>query len=238
MKRTGNRPIYQQLINDLLKQIVQGKYEVGELLPSENDLCKQYKTTRPTVRQALKELSNQGHITRQHGKGSIVSAPGKALGILSINGVTAGVGSNMLKTNLLQKPKKISWPPGFAHQLTETEKDNGCIYFSRIRIVNNQPVLYEETWISNNNIPRFTSRNLQNKSLFNLLRINYEIEVKGGEQDIWAIGASKKISSLLKVAPESPILHLKRKLLTTYTDTCIYSHLYCNTKNYFLEDFF
>lgn len=238
MKKDNPKPIYRQLINDLKKQIVNGVYAAGELLPSENDLCASYATTRPTVRQALKELSTMGYITRRHGKGSIVTEPRKGLGILSIKGVTAGVGTKELSTKLLQRPVKMDWPAHFPHSLSAIEQKMGCIYFSRIRIVDEEPVLYEETYITNHQLPRFTSRNLENKSLFKTLRDYYSIEIKSGEQHIWAIRSGKKLSSLLKVDPHSPLLHLKRKLITNHKGTHIYSHLYCNTANFFLEDYF
>src|SRR5690606_23414648 len=93
MAKEPNKPLYKVLIDDLKKQIDGGRYKKGDLLPSENDLCKRYGTTRPTVRQALGELSRMGHIVRQHGKGSIVSEPKSGLGILSLKGSTAGVRS-------------------------------------------------------------------------------------------------------------------------------------------------
>lgn len=238
MRTNTSKPIYQQLISDLKKQIVNGVYKAGELLPSENDLSASYDTTRMTVRQALKELSNMGYISRRHGKGSIVSEPKNGLGILSIKGVTAGVGSKDLHTKLLQQPIKAYWPDKFPHSLSTYETKMGCVHFSRIRIVNDQPVMYEETYITNDKIPRFVTRNLENKSLFKTLKDYYNIEVKGGEQKIWAIQSNRKLSTLLKVDMNSPILHLKRKLITNQKGIHIYSHLYCNTANFFLEDFF
>src|SRR3546814_13066231 len=93
----------------LKKQIDDGHYKKGDLLPSENDLCKSYGTTRPTVRQALGELTRMGYIIRQHGKGSIVSEPKSGLGILSLKGSTAGVGQKNLRTEMLVKSKRIAW---------------------------------------------------------------------------------------------------------------------------------
>ena len=99
-------PLYKKVIDDLKKSIDDGIYKKGDLLPSENDLCKTYNTTRVTVRQALSGLTNMGYITRKHGKGSIVTEPKKGLGILSFAGVTAGIGDQTLTTQILQKQAK------------------------------------------------------------------------------------------------------------------------------------
>jgi GntR family transcriptional regulator/GntR family frlABCD operon transcriptional regulator len=238
MRQEETIPLYKKLIDDLRKSIDDGKYKKGELLPSENDLCRTYHTTRPTVRQALAGLTNLGYIIRQQGKGSIVSEQKRGLGILSVSGVTAGVGNQNLKTLILKKPTKQGWPYILLPDLTEEEKDAGCIYFTRVRYINNVPVLYEETFITDIHLPRFTSRNLENRSFLKLLNEQYQIEVVGGEQKIWAISAGKTIGKLLTLRMNSPIVHMKRKLKTNVKDLNIYSWLFCNTENHFLHDLF
>ncbi|MEO5603303.1 MAG: GntR family transcriptional regulator [Cyclobacteriaceae bacterium] len=238
MRKKETIPLYKKLIDDLKKAIDGGKYTQGEMLPSENDLCKTYRTTRSTVRLALTGLTNLGYIVRQQGKGSIVSAPKRGLGILSVSGVTAGVGDQSLRTVILEKPTKQVWPPILLSELTYEEKQAGCLYFSRLRYINNVSVLYEETFISDIQLPRFTTRNLENRSFLKILKEGYQIEVVGGEQKIWAISAGKKISKLLKLRVDSPIVHMKRKLKTNKKDLNIYSWLFCNTQNHFLHDFF
>lgn len=238
MNKKPTVPIYKRLLEDLKIEINEGKYKVGDLLPSENDLCGLYHTTRPTVRHALTALINLGYIVRLHGKGSIVTEPKKGLGILSIKGVTAGVGEKSLRTQILEKPKKTAWPSGFFYELTDAEKIAGCIFFSRLRFVNQLPVLYEETYITNKNLPRFITHSLENKSLFKTLNEYYHVEIKEGEQKIWAINSDKNLSSLLKIKINNPILHMKRKLKTDIANLNIYSSLYCNTQEYFLQDYF
>lgn len=238
MKKNVTAPLYKKLLEDLKTQLDAGMYKVGDLLPSENDLCKSYNTTRPTVRQALSELSAMGYIVRHHGKGSMVSEPKQGLGILSIKGFTAGIGEKTLRTEILQKPIKMAWPSAFYDELSAVEKEAGCIFFSRIRVVNNLPILFEETYITDYQLPRFISRNLENKSLFKMLSDHYHVEVKEGKQKIWAVSSNKNVSDLLKINLNSPVLHMKRRLKTNIKDLVIYSHIYCNTENYFLEDGF
>lgn len=231
-------PLYKKVILDLRKQIDSGVYQKDGLLPSENELCEVYNTTRPTIRQALSELSNMGYIMRYKGKGSVVAEPKKALGILSVSGVTAGVGSRKLKTVILTKPKQHEWPEEMYDDLSEKELQSNCIYFTRLRNIYNTPVLFEETFISNLGLSQFTKRNLENRSLFQVLSEQYDIEVKGGTQKFWAKKADASISKLLQIKRNSPVVYVRRKLRTNVKDLNIYSWIYCNTEEYYLEDYF
>ncbi|NNU33458.1 UTRA domain-containing protein [Mucilaginibacter sp. S1162] len=98
--------------------------------------------------------------------------------------------------------------------------------------------MYEETFITNVDLPRFSSRNLENRSLFKILKEFYNIEVTEGEQKIWAIHADKNISALLNIKTSHPIVHMKRRLQTNNKDVRIYSSLFCNTEENFLRDSF
>jgi len=236
--RTETIPLHERVTADLKKDIDNGIYKVGDLLPSENDLCASYNTTRPTVRQALLRLMNMGYIVRHKGKGSIVAEPKRALGILSVSGVTAGVGAEKLKTSILKKPDARPWPIDLLPEVNEIELAEGCIYFTRLRIISNTPVLFEETFISNLGMKDLTKCNLENRSLFKTLNDRYNLEVRGGMQKIWAKKADKAMSDLLQVKVNSPILYVKRKLNTNIKNLNIYSWISCNTENYYLEDYF
>lgn len=238
MSKKETAPLYKKVIDDLRTLIEKGAYKKGELLPSENDLCKTYSTTRVTVRQALTGLMNMGYITRRHGKGSIVLEPKQGLGILSLSGVTAGVGDQVLTTAILHKQTRQNLPLDFFHELNKEELRSGCIFFTRLRHINGTPVLYEETYITNISLPRFTSRNLENCSLFKVLKEHYNIDVKEGEQKIWAIHGDKNISKLLDIKTNHPIVHMKRRLQTNIDNLNVYSSVYCNTAEYFLQDYF
>ncbi|MGH2623415.1 MAG: GntR family transcriptional regulator [Sphingobacterium sp.] len=238
MLKSNGTPLYKKVFEELKSKIDADFYKIGDLLPSENELCKIYFTTRPTIRQALNELTIMGYIIRQHGKGSIVCEPKNGLGILSLKGATAGVGKHNLKTTILTKPKKQSWADDFEYDLTPEEQESGAIYFSRLRYVNNHPTLFEETYISDIGLPRFTLHNLEKNSLFDTLKNFHQVEVKEGEQKIWAIQASINLAELFNIQANKPLLHMKRKLTTNKRNLFIYSFLYCNTEEYFIQDYF
>lgn len=222
-------PHYKKLYEILRKHIENGVYAPGDLLPSENELCTVYKVTRPTVRHALENLVYEGFIVKQQGKGSIVRSFPKNIGILSIEGTTQAIGRENLQTQIITKPSVINWPEPFFFPLSGVERETGCIFMERLRIFNHRPLFVDINYLPNINLSRFCSRSFENKSLFEVLRVNYGIEVTGGEQRIRAIVPSERIVKLLSVKKTQPILHLERKIATNRHDFFIYSSIFYET---------
>lgn len=63
-------PRYQLVAQALIDDINAGRYEIGDLLPTEAVLCEQFNVSRYTVREALRQLSDLGLIVRQAGVGT------------------------------------------------------------------------------------------------------------------------------------------------------------------------
>ena len=68
-------PLYRQLMERLRTDIASGVYPAHSRIPSEQALCENYGVSRVTVRKALSELTREGLLQRQQGKGTFVSAP-------------------------------------------------------------------------------------------------------------------------------------------------------------------
>lgn len=68
-------PLYRQLMERLRADITAGVYPAHSRIPSEQALCEGYGVSRVTVRKALSELTREGLLQRQQGKGTFVSAP-------------------------------------------------------------------------------------------------------------------------------------------------------------------
>ncbi len=65
---------YERLARQLLADIEQGRYAVGERLPTELELCEQSGLARGTVRQALRCIEELGMISRRTRTGTVVLA--------------------------------------------------------------------------------------------------------------------------------------------------------------------
>ncbi len=61
-----------ELAQIITRQIADGEYAVGEVLPSEQALAEYFKVSRPVVREALARLKYEGLVESKRGSGAIV----------------------------------------------------------------------------------------------------------------------------------------------------------------------
>lgn len=78
----GNKPSrktfrirFNKLINTLRQEIMSGKRQVGDYLPSEMALAEQFQLSKNSVRKALEVLVDEGLIVKKPWKGSVVTRP-------------------------------------------------------------------------------------------------------------------------------------------------------------------
>jgi GntR family transcriptional regulator len=66
-------PLYQQIADELRRQIDSGQLEPGSQLPTEDELMEQHHISRNTARGAINQLAISGLVITLHGKGSFVA---------------------------------------------------------------------------------------------------------------------------------------------------------------------
>jgi GntR family transcriptional regulator len=61
-----------QLYNIIFCQILSGRFAIGDLIPPELELARQFNVSRATVRNAMEVLVNDGMVERKQGAGTVV----------------------------------------------------------------------------------------------------------------------------------------------------------------------
>ena len=74
LKQNSGVPIYQQIADSFRTDILAGKYEQGEFLPSIRGLAKDLKISVITTMKAYEQLAEEGLVTAAQGKGFYVNA--------------------------------------------------------------------------------------------------------------------------------------------------------------------
>ncbi|HZW49380.1 MAG TPA: GntR family transcriptional regulator [Bacillota bacterium] len=73
ISNAGNKPIYEQIMDQLKALILSGELKEGDVLPSMRLLAKELRISVITTKRAYEELERQGFIFSMTGKGSYVA---------------------------------------------------------------------------------------------------------------------------------------------------------------------
>jgi GntR family transcriptional regulator len=91
INKYSNVPLYCQLKNLIVEKIEKGEFEADSKIPSEQDFCEQYDISRPTVRQAINDLTASGQLYKMKGKGTFVAAQKTYINVKDYTGFTDSI---------------------------------------------------------------------------------------------------------------------------------------------------
>ena len=73
----SEKPLYQQLKENILQSLAKGELKEGEMLPSVRQLSASLSINMHTVNKAYNQLAGEGFLTMHKGKGAIINAKEK-----------------------------------------------------------------------------------------------------------------------------------------------------------------
>lgn len=79
ISNSSDKPIYDQIVDQMKSLILKGDLIEGEALPSIRNLAKELQISVITTKRAYEELENEGFIETVRGKGSFVAQENKEL---------------------------------------------------------------------------------------------------------------------------------------------------------------
>ncbi|NLI52818.1 MAG: GntR family transcriptional regulator [Clostridiales bacterium] len=172
-------PIFRQIIDHINAGIESGMYVHGKAIPSEPELCRQFDTTRMTVRRAIDALVNEGKLFRIQGKGTFVSHME-----LDKTYQKQGFTSNMLSLSVHPSSKVLMAGPCMGDREVqkglELDADEPLFCLKRIRLADDEPIAVERVWLSLRRFPRLPEFDFEAASLFDVLHREFGLDLTNG----------------------------------------------------------
>jgi GntR family transcriptional regulator len=233
--KADRRPLHIQARQHLLKLIEGGAYEPGEQLPSESNLAAQLGISRPTLREALFNLEQEGAIVRKHGVGTFV-APGYrerlASGLQRLDSVLAMADRQGMSTRVLHL--SVEQVPADDRIAQELKVPAGapltCV--RRTIAVDDRLAAYLVDFAPTAVLPPEAVDASFDGSVLDLLLQRNSIQVREAVAEITAVNADALLAEHLEIEPGEAILLLSETLFTEDLIPVEFS------RNYFLPDFF
>ncbi|MER7004634.1 GntR family transcriptional regulator [Dactylosporangium sp. NPDC000555] len=138
MVRDGGEPRYRAIAADLAAKIHAGDYPAGSALPAQRELSSAYGVTLMTLRQALRQLSDEGLIVQQAGRGTFVSPPHLAYRLGSLRS---------LADDLREQGHAVRTVVVAAGLAASAELGPRALRLERVREFGGRPSVHQISWV-------------------------------------------------------------------------------------------
>lgn len=210
----GDLPLYQKIYLDIKEKIEKQYYKVGERLPYEKDLMKEYDVSRDTIRRAYTELKDIGYIYSVKGNGTFIKNRSETeyslSKMLSFSEIISSEGKK--SSSVVISAKEVS----LSSSLNDFFKEEDNVYkIKRIRLADNLPMCYEVTYISKKLCPDIIEYITPNVSTYSLYETMYQLDLGEGDFKFKAVKTDKEKSQILDLKQDDALLKMEAYIRTT-----------------------
>ena len=201
----SRQPMYRQIAGAIRAQIESGELKPGDALPTESALQAQFAVSRVTVRQALKQLTEQAIIESIQGSGSYVKEERVNYDIYQLTSFSEKLGDRHADTHSeVQVFEVIKTDEALAARLQLAPGDKAW-HVKRVRFIKQKPVTLEETWMPLALFPDLTWEVMEN-SKYHFIEQGKKRVIDRSEQEIVPVMPDDEAIAALGIDPARPIL--------------------------------
>lgn len=200
-------PLHKKIHNDLLAKIQSGEYAENEIIPTEMELSEIYKVSRPTIRQAVQALVNEGYLEKRKKRGTIVKQPKIQQ---EFTKVIESFDSEMSRKGIKPKTKVIMFK-----KIAASEEVAGNLSLSlgdlvykliRLRYAEGKPTVLVTTYIPCHLFPELAKVDFTQTLLYQTFsELNYPI--RSVLRKLEVMQADETTSDLLDIEENDPIFY-------------------------------
>ncbi|BDD92859.1 MAG: GntR family transcriptional regulator [Pandoraea sp.] len=146
MQADDRLPRYQRLRDELTAQIAQRRWRPGEAIPTEQELSRTYGVAIGTVRKAIDVLVTEGMLERFQGRGTFVRRASFDGSLFRFFRFQSRQGERRIPSSRILT-REITKAPSAVSTTLQIEPNAEVIHMSRLRLIDDQPILVEEIWL-------------------------------------------------------------------------------------------
>lgn len=207
----GPTSLYFQLKDILKSKILSNELRGKERLPSEAELCMEYRVSRATVRQALLELEKEGLIYRDRGRGTFVT-DGAGLKHLALKGTIENLITSGRGTRIKVLEYKEALPSSPLAKIFRLRGTQNVFQVELVRRFRKGPFGYSFVYLPPH-LGRIVSRNelTETTEIITFLEKKMGKRVHRASQTIDVGLVEGVVAENLSMKPKSPVLIIERE---------------------------
>ena len=182
INRENHQKLYLQLYDIMKKKIESGEWPIDSQIPTEEDLCSMFSVSRATVRTAVLELVRHGYLKRQQGKGTFIFKNVVSDGLSMLTSFRELLFEENLNFSTSILARTVMMPVDDLDSRLDIPPDKHIIYIKRLRLIDNEPILLQESYIPYHICPLLLEDDIEHTSLFDLFEKKYGIRITKSQE--------------------------------------------------------
>lgn len=210
LDKSAKTPLHLQLKHIFLDALRRNELSPGDILPNEEKLAENFRISKATVRQCMNNLATEGFVDKRRNRGTMVLNKKIDFGFSdSVIGFHKKVRQMGMapRTKLLQLT--VETPDKATERNLLLEPGSRVIHLVRLRYVNDEPMLWIESYLPYDTLYFLMGCNFETDSLYEAMDRNEEARVDHVVRTISATTASGEVAALFGVEAESAILTIE-----------------------------
>ena len=200
-------PLHKKIQKDLLDKIKSGEYAENETIPTEMELSAFYNVSRPTVRQAVQSLVNEGYLEKRKKRGTVVKKPKIQQ---EFTHVIESFDSEMNRKGILPKTKILTFTRVKANEEVAENlnlKQGDEVYkLIRLRFAEEKPIVLVTSYIPCRLFPDLQTIDFTSNLLYTIFE-ELGHPIRSVSRKLEVIKADETASDLLDVAEDDPLFY-------------------------------
>lgn len=203
-------PYYLQIYNELKNRIELMVYKPNEILPSENELVREFNVTRVTVRNAIKKLKDEGRIYTEKGRGSYVNSPKIVQNLDKIYSFGRGFEEKGYKFESDVIEAYTETCNSVLQKKLQLLPNESVIVIKMLRKLEGIPVVLQTSYIPKSLAPEIATLDLNRNSIYDVLENEYNIKLLRATEYLDPIVSDEYYSKLLHIEVNTPLFLTER----------------------------
>lgn len=174
--KNSSTPLYAQLKDSIKQAIKNGQLRPNDKLPTEEELCIEFRISRPVVRQAYKELLDENYIVRYKSRGTFVKEPEiKSMFFSEFSDIEVDLENMGFNSSVICLSKETLRINQCHSQVQDILLSNQVLCVKLIYLSNELPLVYKEAYYPIDLLKDIQTIDFETSPIYNALESMFNI---------------------------------------------------------------
>lgn len=207
LRRSGGPLLWEQLLSDVRRRVLVGEFV--DVFPGELALAAEYRVSRQTVRQALRQLRGEGVVVAARGRQPRVAPVEIEQPVGALYSLFASVEATGREQRSIVHTLDIRADGVVAARLG-LEESTPLTYLERLRLADGEPLAVDRVWLPAHLAAPLLETDFTRTALYTELRRRCGVMLTGGLENIRAVVPTPAERLLLGIAPDTAAFAVDR----------------------------